>query len=534
MKVYYTVNGVCRDTKISNSDLLITTEKTNNRVVHKIKALKELSLVSSNEVVDYQVNEKDLFFINGYQSWTTTHEANYAFNEKNVHKFKVFKSLTLRPYGDYDFYKTRKGFLHSYDIFYVKGNNEIFILNNNIKNAFLIVELSKQKKELTLLSDIDGKKLKEGEEFVIFDYEQYDSYQEGMKAFNEKYPKRNIKKIFGYTSWYNYYQNINEEIMMRDLNALDERFDLFQIDDGYETFVGDWKDVDPVKFPHGLKPIVEKAHSKGLKAGLWLAPFVVEAKSKVFKEHPEYLKKDKNGKPIKVGVNWSGQYALDVDKEEVKEFIKDFLLHYVELGFDFFKLDFIYSSAYVHEGVTKAEASQSSYQFLKDVLKDKIILGCGATLSSVYQNFDYVRIGPDVSLDFQNTPLLRALHREIPSTKNTLKNTIYRSFMNNRWFGNDPDVFLLRDTKIKLSKEQKRALVTINALFGNVLMTSDDIGEYDEEKKELLQTSLNLFKNAKDQSFETRDDIIHISYTLEKAKHEFDYDTKKGIMKNER
>ena len=532
MMIKYSINGIVFSTEDSNSDLLITKEESKNRFLLKVKALKDVTLLSAVNEIPYKVGPEDLLFLNGYQSWTSTHEVKLNFKEKNVNFFKLFKGIT--EYGDYNFYQTRKDRLHSYEVFYVRSDNGIFILNNNFKNAFLNIEIIKNSDHLNLLSDIDGKILKANEEFVVYDYDRYSSVDEGLEAFKNKYPKRDIKKIFGYTSWYNYYQKINEEIMLRDLSALDDRFDLFQIDDGYETFVGDWKEVDPVKFPNGLKPIVEKIHSKNLKAGLWLAPFVAEKKSRLFKEHPEYFKKDKNGKPIKVGVNWSGQYALDVEKEEVKEYIKDCLLHYVKMGFDFFKLDFIYSSAYIHDGITRAEASDKSYRFLKEVLKGKIVLGCGATLSNVYENFDYVRVGPDVSLSFDDIPLMRLLHRERPSTKATLQNTIYRSFMNDRWFGNDPDVFLLRDENIKLSKEQKRALVTINALFGNVLMTSDDIGNYDEEKKQLLESSLYLFKNASSRSFVTKDGIIHITYKLDDKTHEFDYDTKKGIMLNER
>ena len=534
MKIQYTIGGVYRDTEISNSDILITAKISDNHYFYKIKALRKLSWMSVKDTIPYEIDKDDLFFINGYQSWTTTHEAKIDFKEKGVHQFKIIRSIVLRPYGDYTFYASKKDRLHSYDVFYVKGNNEIFILNNNFRNAYLTIELNKNLNRINFISDVEGKVLDEGDEFVVFDFERYATYREGMDAFNNKYPKRDIKKLFGYTSWYNYYQNINEEIMMRDLEALDDRFELFQIDDGYETFVGDWLDVDKNKFPHGLKPIVDRAHEKGLKAGIWLAPFVVEKKAKLFTEHPEYLKKDKNGNPIKVGINWSGQYALDVENPAVREYIKECLLHYVNMGFDFFKLDFLYSSAYVHDGITHAEASESSYKFLKQVLKGKTILGCGATLSNVYNNFDYVRIGPDVSLTFDASPLLRTLHREMPSTKNAIQNTFFRSFMDDRWFGNDPDVFLLRDNNLKLKKEQKRALITINALFGRVLFTSDNVGDYDEEKKDMLNKALDLFKNATDVSFVKKGNIIHVTYLLSKRPHEFDYDTEKGVIKNER
>jgi len=75
--------------------------------------------------------------------------------------------------------------------------------------------------------------------------------------------------------------------------------------------------VDEKKFPHDLEPIVEKIHKKGYKAGIWLAPFVAETKSKLFQEHPEFFKTNK-GKPIKAGGNWSGFYALDLEKEDVE------------------------------------------------------------------------------------------------------------------------------------------------------------------------------------------------------------------------
>jgi alpha-galactosidase len=92
---------------------------------------------------------------------------------------------------------------------------------------------------------------------------------------------------------------------------------------------------------------------------------------------------------------------------------------------------------------------------------------------------------------------MRFFHRERISTKVTLQNTIYRSIFARSLFLNDPDVFLLRDNNISLSKEQKEALATINSLFGNVLMTSDNPGDYDEERKEVLTKILHINQDAK-------------------------------------
>ncbi|MCH5154615.1 MAG: alpha-galactosidase, partial [Clostridiales bacterium] len=110
------------------------------------------------------------------------------------------------------------------------------------------------------------------------------------------------------------------------------------------------------------------------------------------------------------------------------------------------------------------------------------------------------------------------------------QNTVYRSFFNDRLFGNDPDVFLLRDDNIKLSADQKRALLTLNALFGSVLMTSDNLGEYDEAKRKLLSDALDLFYNASVTAYTRNGDAIAITYEVNGKSTTIKYDTKRGIL----
>ena len=538
MQVRYLLNNQEKVTDKSNDDLLFVYEEKKENHIVKVVAKKEIRLLSAVIEENFEINNNDLYFLNGYQSWTDTHLIKpEKYKEINLHSKAprfMFNILPVDQYGDSRFYKYGRNKLHSYDIFYTQGENEVFVLSNNYKNAYLIIEILKKADKLNLISDCKNVLLKEHEEFVLYDYVKFNSYREGKEYFDKKYPLRKINKIFGYTSWYNYYQNINEEIILRDLDALDNRFNMFQIDDGYETFVGDWKDVDQNKFPNGLKGIVDKIHQKGYKAGVWLAPFVAEKKSKLFRERPDLFKKDKKGNPIQVGINWSGQYLLDIEDEEAVKYIKESLQYHMDLGFDLFKLDFLYSLNDAEYDVSRAQITQKGYELLKEILKDKMILGCGATLFNCYDNFDYLRIGMDASLSFDDAWWMRGLHRERPTTKSTLQNTIFRSFMDQRLFANDPDVFLLRDNNIKFSKEQKRAMTTINALFGSVLMTSDDIATYDEDAKKVLDHALNVFKDATDKQYQVDGEIIHISYKLNGKDYSFDYSIKKGVMLNER
>ena len=538
MNIKYYKNGKKYSNFDTCKDFEIESLKKDGKHTVTLIAKNDIELIEVVDLLPIPTNLKDLYFLNGYQSWTDTKEFKLTDRLRDIKKSPhiISHMFAMHAYGDNHFYKYSIKKSHGYDLFYSKGKNESFIYNLNFDVAYLIIEIIKDKRTtLRLISDLNGYKLKKGESVKIFDYYYFPDYEKGIESFNAHLPLLNKEKIFGYTSWYNYYQNINEEIILRDLKALDDRFNLFQIDDGYETFVGDWLDVDPKKFPNGLEPIVKEIHNRGFKAGLWLAPFVGEEKSKLFKEHKNWFVKDKKGKFIKAGGNWSGHYCLNLYNEEVRDYIRKSLEHYMNMGFDFFKLDFLYAAGLPsYEGKTRCMAQKESYDFLREVLKDKLILGCGANLLNSWGSFDYLRVGPDVSLSFDDAAYMRLFHRERPSTKVTIQNTIYRSIYDQRLFANDPDVFLLRDNNISLSFEQRKALTTINALFGSVLMTSDNIADYDEQKKEVLAHALEIFEKAENKSFVKRGNYIDIKYQLNGKEHSFTYNTKKGVLTNVR
>ncbi len=538
-------NRISTNKNDNNLEIIDINENNHRKII--IKALNDIVIHQAEITLDIKFSDKSKFFLNGYQSWTDTKES-YLYETEKLAKrasryFKKSKEneifgktgdllnnkFAFDRYGDVLLYDYDKNKLHGYDVFYIKGENEFFSFNYNFRNAYLIYEVLRKEKILKLISDCRKQLIKKGEEYVLFDYAYFNDYKMGLDKLYEFFPLKDKMKIFGYTSWYNYYQNINEDIILRDLDSLDNRFNLFQIDDGYETYVGDWLDIDKNKFPNGFDNIINKIHDKGYKAGIWLAPFVAEEKSKLFNEHKELFKKDKKGNFIKCGGNWSGFYALDIDNPNAMEYIRKCLEYYLNLGFEFFKLDFLYAiSLPRYYDKTKAYATDKAYKFIRDILKDKLILGCGAIPSTSALYFDYLRVGPDVSLIFDDVWFMKYAHRERISTKITIQNTIYRSIFARHLFYNDPDVFLLRKDNIKLNDKQKEALLIINALFGNVLMTSDNIANYDIDTNKLLDKAFKLFNDAKDIKYEREKDFIHIEYKIDEKIEKFIYNTKKG------
>ena len=89
-------------------------------------------------------------------------------------------------------------------------------------------------------------------------------------------------------------------------------------------------------------------------------------------------------------------------------------------------------------------------------------------------------------------------------------------------------MFLLRDDNIKLFERQREALLTINALFGSVLMTSDNVAAYDDEKRGKLGEALNIFYGAKDVKFKRKGKKIYISYHIDGEEKNIVYDTERG------
>lgn len=533
----YSISGVSQKTYVSDENVDIKEQRINNRTIITVIAKKEIVLESACIEFKWDHLKNDLIFANGYQGWTLTKEFLPNEHIKDLNKVPGFleKKYHFKQYGSQSFKEMPNEVISAFDYAYIKGKKPLFIGSKNFKNAYLIIDFYRDSQTIQLISDISNKALKPKESFVIYDYMIHEQVENGLREYFGSFHLRTNQKLFGYTSWYNHYQNINEDIIHQALESADSRFQLFQIDDGYETYVGDWLDVDTKKFPNGLDPVVKKIHEKNMLAGLWIAPFVCETKSKLRNQHPSWIAKDSCGDFIYAGCNWSMDFALDLNNPEVVDYIRKVLRTYVEMGFDFFKLDFIYACNLCPLiGKTRAETSEFAYSLLREELKDKLILGCGCILSNGYEKFDYMRVGPDVSLKFDDIFYMRFFHPERVSTKVTIQNTIYRYPMNGHATLNDPDVFLLRDHNIDLNKDQRYALATINALFGSLLMTSDNPMDYDEDKQKLLNRTLELFKYGIVKGYKRNKNKILIHYSLNEKTYQITYDTKKGVIADER
>lgn len=475
----------------NNEHMIVESSNTDSNIHLKVKAKTKLILGNVYQNVTLPITP-DTVQLNGYQSWTDSDQ---------VKPYECYKPCNrlfdyiFKTYGDYGFTKTswHVGQFNSYTyVIYKKDNHVVCFNSNDEKSATTIYEVDYSKPYVTIRRDYEGKVLDTDQAVTLMDISMKQGEEESIYA--QVFEKENYTPISGWTSWYNYYTNINYEILDENLQDIIDTtmpYDVFQIDDGYQTAVGDWLSLKP-SFLSGLSALATKAKNNGMKAGLWLAPFVAERNSNLYKTHRDWFVRIK-GKPLKAGWNpgWSGNfYTLDIYNVEVRAYLKEiFDTVKKQWGFNFVKLDFLYAIASKpYYGKSRGEIMYDGIQLLRELCDGIEILGCGVPLGQAKGVFDYCRIGSDVAPYYEDKKLKMLNYRERVSTYNSLKSTIGRSMLNGHCFINDPDVFLMRSENNTMTKEQKQLLFVLNNLLGGLVFTSDKIGNYSEKELQMVKT----------------------------------------------
>lgn len=493
----------------------IETKISENQISVKLLPKTRIYLVNAYLEYEYPYNDTDKVYVNGYQSWTTSRE--YKINDvqnglRGLAKYLYPANKLLTIYGDYDFqkYSLKPGRFHSYSYTYIKEANNIKLFGTlNERTGYTVFHHNMSENKLLIQKDVEG--VAAATEYPIFDiYFNSDNYETAFDKYFEKLtlPKLKYKHLAGYTSWYNYYGGITEEILMRDLEGLSklgDKVNIFQIDDGYQTATGDWLSIKKDKYPNGMKYMVDKIHSKGYLAGLWLAPFNAQFSSRIAKEHKNWFVTNPNGKRQLGSIAWNGAYTLDFYKDDVKEYIKNvFNVVVNDWGFDMVKLDFLYSICRTPRyGKSRGQIMCEAMDFLRECVGDKLILGCGVPLFPAFGKVDFCRISSDVGYSFTDPFYIDNSNQEALSTKSAMNNTIFRRHLDGRAFVNDPDVFYVRKndlngidsltlkkSRLKFTEEQKELLALVNNMCGNVLFVSDNVGDFDEKQMELVAKTL--------------------------------------------
>ena len=367
--------------------------------------------------------------------------------------------------------------------------------------------------DLTLTAQADGVLLEAGEEFKSeWGYLQFvelpctdpaadyaDAVGRQMKA---RVPA--VPPPAQWTHWYHFFQSITADLFIANLNTIDSiretiPFKTVQLDDGYQSAWGDWTTCN-AKFPRGLAHLSESIEQKGYTPGLWLAPFVVDPRSQIAQKHPDWLVKDKKGKPIVSGFfyDFYGN-ALDLTQPAVLEHVRsllDTIAH--KWGYGFIKADFVYAGALPgvrqNPKMTRAQAFRGGMQAVREGIgEETFLLGCGCPFGPAVGIVDAMRIGPDTAPSWTPflwnmkwaTPIIKG-EKSIAALRNSIRHTLNLSALHQRWWWNDPDCLMVRKYDTTLGDDEVISSLSLVGLSGGMAVSSDDLTRLPMERQKLV------------------------------------------------
>lgn len=454
------------------------------------------------------------FYSNGWQSWSRT--AVYTVNDLQQRSVlgvlqnpMIWNASTPVP--------RRRGVFSS----------EFFgaVVDRQSRTGWLLGFLSQRQHFGTLVADLrhparlhlfasgDGARLDPGQTIItdwaaacpisLDDLQPLDPYLQAAAVENEVHLPAN-PTLSGWCSWYHYFQkitagdirsNLQVAVRLKDVYPLD----LVQIDDGFETQVGDWYTFRP-GFPDGMAPLAEEIRREGFLPGIWLAPFIIDRRSRLAHEHPEYLLRNRAGTPVNAGFGWDRiTTALDITRPDALEHavgVVSTAAH--EWGYPYLKLDFLYAAALPgirhNPTLNRAQTLYRGMQAIRAAVgSETLLLGCGLPLGAGLGLVDAMRIGADVSPSWYPergalSPLIREEH-QYPSVRGALQNILLRAPQQGVWWINDPDCLMARPTT-SLTEAELQSLASAIALCGGMTLVSDDMTALPPDRVRLVQQLL--------------------------------------------
>lgn len=316
----------------------------------------------------------------------------------------------------------------------------------------------------------------------------YRDYVRDIHAHHPPRPNCQSDAPVGWCSWYAYYADVNEQHIRDNVDAMQGELDALEwvlLDDGYQAFMGDWL-TPSTKFSDGVKQVVASIRQRGKKPAIWMAPFIAEPNSTVFRDHPEWFVRHADGTLLKAeDVTYGGWrctpwYILDGSNPHVQEHLTQVVRTMrEEWGIELFKLDANYwgtlKGKRYQAGVTGVEAYRMGMQAIIDGAQTAWILGCNAPMWPSLGLVDAMRVSDDVE---------RHPHR----FHQIARETFYRSWQHRQLWQIDPDCLTL--TSLPNQATDRNAYefhrnVILSA--GGLLLSGDPLPELTAFAKTSLQ-----------------------------------------------
>lgn len=287
-----------------------------------------------------------------------------------------------------------------------------------LKNAYKLNNVNKNFYESNQKQTLDG--LIKNEPIAIKNFNIQNNHNKNNNV-NER--------IIGYNTFCEYQSNIGAQIINNKIYTLDKAYNVFFIGDGYSEKSPDIFNTSDKRFPSGIKPLVDNIHAKGIKAGIWVAPFAIAPLSQSFSKYSDIVLKQ-NNKQIVTCPFWNGAYSIDITLQKSQDYLNNmFEVIIKDWGFDIIYCDCIYLAGSIPTaGKTQAMLINDGINIIKKLVGDKTLILGGVPFLSAIGNCDYISISSDSKKVWQCP--LDFLSPQMPmSSKSNVKNLVLKKYM---------------------------------------------------------------------------------------------------------
>jgi alpha-galactosidase len=301
-------------------------------------------------------------------------------------------------------------------------------------------------------------------------------------------PDRRAAPPTGWCSWYCFGPDVTARQVLDNLETIASRLPALtyvQIDDGYQSAMGDWLTTGKA-FGGNVRAVLDQIRGRGFQPAIWVAPFVAEAASAVFMEHPDWFIAGSDGAPLRSDrVTFGGWrrgpwYVLDGTHPEVqRHFERLFRTMRTEWGCTYFKLDANFWGA-MHGGTfhdrraTRVEAYRRGMQAISRGAGDAFLLGCNHP------------IWPSLGL-IHGSRSSNDIKRSWDRVMTTARQNLSRNWQNGRLWWNDPDAVVLAG---ELSDSECQFHATAIYASGGMVLSGDDLSTIPAARAAMLRKLL--------------------------------------------
>ena len=277
----------------------------------------------------------------------------------------------------------------------------------------------------------------------------------------------------GWCSWYCFGPRVTAQQVRDNLDVIAKQIPglkYIQIDDGYQPAMGDWLETGQA-FGGSVQAVLKDIRARGFEPAIWVAPFIAEEGSNLFKAHPEWFVRNADGKPLRSDtVTFGGWrrgpwYAVDGTHPDAQRHLEQvFRTMRQEWGCTYFKLDANFWGAipggrFNDTGATRIEAYRRGMQAVLRGSGDAFVLGCNHP------------IWPSVGL-IHGSRSSNDIKREWKRIETTARQNLMRNWQNGRLWWNDPDAIVLTGD---LPENEFRFHATAIFASGGMILSGDDL-----------------------------------------------------------